>query len=134
MRIATIGSRTLWDSDSQELIKQTLNEYLPHITQLVSGGAKGVDKIGEHWADQNKIPTLIFKPDWSLGRHAGMLRNTTIVENSDLVLAFWDGVSKGTMDSVKKARRLGVDVKLYHITKANDKELFETTSSIKLIK
>ena len=97
-----IGSRTFTDYD---LIKKELDKYV--ISKIVSGGAKGADSLAEKYAHENNIPVEIFKPDWSLGRHAGFLRNKTIVEHSDTLIAFWDGVSKGTLSSIKYGEQYG---------------------------
>jgi hypothetical protein len=102
MKVAVIGGRTFND---YELVKETLTNL--DITLLVSGGAKGADSLGERYANENNITTLIFKPDWERhGRGAGMIRNTDIVKNSDIVVAFWDGSSKGTLDSIRKVEKL----------------------------
>ena len=102
MKIAVIGSRTFADYD---LLEKTLSN-INNISAIVSGGAKGADSLAEKFAKLHSIPTIIFKPDWSLGRHAGFLRNTTIIENCDLLIAFWDNKSKGTLDSINKAKKL----------------------------
>ena len=102
MKVAVIGSRNFND---YELVKETLTKL--DITLLISGGAKGADSLGERYASDNNIRTLIFKPDWKRnGRGAGMIRNTDIVKNSDMVVAFWDNESKGTLDSIRKAENL----------------------------
>jgi hypothetical protein len=102
MKVAVIGSRNF---NNYELVKETLTNL--DITLLISGGAKGADSLGERYATENNISTLIFKPDWKrYGRGAGMIRNTDIVNNSDIVVAFWDGTSKGTLDSIRKVEKL----------------------------
>ena len=103
MKVAVIGSRGF---DDYEMVKNTLT--LLEITLLVSGGAKGADSLGERYAKENNIEILIFKPDWEKhGKAAGMIRNTDIVNNADTIIAFWDGESKGTKDSITKAEKLG---------------------------
>ena len=53
------------------------------------------------------IPLLVFKPDYQkYGRGATLVRNTQIIENAEVVFAFWDGQSRGTKDSIKKAEKL----------------------------
>lgn len=106
MKVAVIGSRGFNDYD---LVKETLKHHT--ITLLVSGGAKGADSLGERYANENNIETLIFKPDWKKhGPAAGPLRNTDIVNNADTIIAFWDGESKGTKDSITKAEKLGKNI------------------------
>ena len=78
---------------------------------VISGGAKGADTYGIQWAQARGIPIKEYKPDERLiriagFRHAAMTRNTDIVNNSDRVVAFWDKKSKGTLDSLKKAKNL----------------------------
>ncbi len=110
IRLAIIGSRNITDKD---FIFEKLNEIFSDKkpTEVVSGGAKGPDTLGVLWAESLGIPTQVFKPDWAkYGRGAGMRRNTTIVENCDHLVAFWDGESKGTQDSIYKAKKLGKNV------------------------
>lgn len=103
--VAIIGSRTFNDYNiiKDEFLKITNNII---VSKIISGGALGADKIGEKIALEFNIPITIFKPDWSLGKHAGFLRNSDIVINSDIIIAFWNGISKGTHDSIKKAKKL----------------------------
>ncbi len=102
MKMAVIGSRTFND---YERMKRILNLY--PITTIISGHANGADTLAERYADERGLKKEIYKPDWDLfGKKAGFLRNTTIIENSDMVVAFWDGSSKGTKDSLDKAQNL----------------------------
>ncbi len=102
MKVGVIGSRTFNDF---EMLKNTLDIILSKkgISLIVSGGAKGADVLSELWATQNNIETLIFKPDWSIGKSAAAIRNQKIVENSDVIVAFWDGISKGTKMTIDMA-------------------------------
>lgn len=103
MKVAVIGSRTFND---YEEVKRTLSAI--NITLLVSGGAKGADTLGEQYAKENNIPTKIFYPDWEKhGKAAGMIRNTDIINEAELVVAFWDQKSNGTKDSLQKAEKAG---------------------------
>lgn len=105
MKVAVIGSRGFGD---YELLKRTLDPF--PISKIISGGARGADKLSETYAKEKGIPTEIYIPDWDLfGKKAGFLRNTTIIENAELVIAFWDSKSKGTRDSIGKANKLKKD-------------------------
>ena len=101
MKIAIIGSR---DFDNYNLVVATMEEFQtthPPTTTIVSGGARGADTLGEKWANNNKIPIKIFLAEWKKhGKAAGLIRNKDIIENSDHVVAFWDGESKGTKHSL----------------------------------
>ncbi len=103
MKVAVIGSRGFNNYDK---VIQTLSKI--KITEIVSGGAIGADKLGERYAVENNIPTKIFLPEWEkYGKSAGFKRNTDIIENAELVVAFWDMESNGTRDSIQKAEKLG---------------------------
>lgn len=102
MKVAVIGSRTF---DDYNRLKRILDLY--PISVIVSGGASGADSLGERYADEKNIKKEIYKPDWDLfGKKAGFMRNTTIIENSNMVVAFWDQKSRGTKDSLDKAHSL----------------------------
>ena len=115
MRVGVIGTRKL---DCRELVYSkldTLHEYY-RIKTIVSGGAIGPDTFGADWATLNGVDSLIFIPDYvKHGKSAPFKRNTDIVENSDVIVAFWDGKSSGTKDSIDKARKRGLIVKIYHV-------------------
>lgn len=107
MKIAVIGSRNFKD---YELMKITLDEVRPQL--IISGGARGADTLAEKYAKENGIPTLIFLADWNrYGKSAGYRRNVDIIANADCVVAFWDGVSKGTKHSIDLAYSAGKEVK-----------------------
>jgi len=109
-KIAIIGSRTFND---YELLVSTMESYKDYISVIVSGGAKGADSLGERWAKENNIETDIYYPDWDkYGKKAGFLRNKQIVENSDGVIAFWDGESKGTQHSFRLCDELEIPIKI----------------------
>ncbi len=114
MNIAIVGGR---DFNDFELLKKTLVNFMggnqTFLNAIVSGGAKGADTLAEKFADDNNIKKIIFKPNFiKYGRAATLKRNTEIVENSDIVFAFWDGKSKGTLDSINKAKKME---KILHI-------------------
>lgn len=110
MKAAIIGSRTF---DDYNLVCETLSEYENQITLMVSGGAKGADKLGEKWAKEKNKEVLIFHPDWDkYGKSAGFRRNKDIIENSDIVFAFWDGQSKGTQSSINLSKKLNKELKI----------------------
>lgn len=111
MRLAIIGSRSF---DDYALMAKELNS-IHKIELIVSGGARGADSLAEKYAREKKIPTTIFKPDWNkYGRAAGMIRNKLIIESSDAVIAFWDGISPGTANSIQRARDAKKHVKIVY--------------------
>ena len=108
MKISVVGSRAF---DDYKLLRETLDEY--DIDLIVSGGATGADSLAERYAKEENINTMIFKPDWKThGKAAGFIRNRDIVVNGNLVVAFWDGVSKGTLSSINIARKMNIETKI----------------------
>ncbi len=90
MQTAVIGSRSFND---YTLLKQTLDKYA--ISAIVSGGARGVDQLGEQYALDKGLPTLILKPDYDKhGKKEQLLRNLDIIDAAEQVIAFWDGESR----------------------------------------
>ncbi len=109
MRVAVIGSRGLTVDD--------LGKYLPdRTTEIVSGGAKGIDTCAREYAASHGIKLTEFLPEYAkYGRGAPLKRNITIIQNSDIVLAFWDGSSHGTKFVIDKCREMGVEVKVIRL-------------------
>lgn len=109
MKVAVIGSRGLSVCD--------LEKYLPKdVTEIVSGGARGVDTSARNYALAHNIKLTEFLPQYSLyGNNAPLFRNIEIIKYSDLVLAFWDGTSHGTKFTIENCRRMGVPVKVFMV-------------------
>ena len=96
----------------------TLKTGIPEpFTEIVSGGAKGADSIAAMYADERHIKLTIFRPLWNgpngYNPRAAFERNELIVKRANLVLAFWDGYSGGTRDSINKACKWGIPVLVY---------------------
>ena len=107
MRVAVIGSRGLEVHD--------LENYLPEgTTCIVSGGARGVDACAHRYAVENGVDYVEYLPDYArYGRRAPLLRNEQIVKNADVVLAFWDGRSRGTAYTIKYAQKLHKETHIF---------------------
>lgn len=81
-----------------------LSDY--QITEVVSGCARGVDSLGETWADSAGIPVRQFPANWEkFGRAAGGFRNSEMADYADAAVILWDGESPGTLDMIDKMRR-----------------------------
>lgn len=90
-------------------MKRSILRYFAEepIEEVISGGAAGADSIGATIARRNGIRVTEYLPDWErYGKRAGFVRNELIIRNADAVLAFWDGQSKGTANSLSIAKRL----------------------------
>ena len=110
MKIAIIGSRNITSLD--------LSEYVPeNVTEIVSGGAKGVDTLAKEYALKQKLKLTEFLPEYSkYGKAAPLKRNITIIEHADLVLAFWDGKSKGTKFVIDECAKRSIPVEVHIVS------------------
>lgn len=119
-RVGIVGSRSFND---KELMYNYLNSKKQYISMVVSGNAEGADKMGQQWALENELDTLIIPPKWKEhGKGAAFRRNKQIVENSDYIIAFHDGVSKGTLNTLEWAKKLDKKIKIIKFTPiTNDK-------------
>lgn len=113
MKVAVVGSRGLCVAD--------LGKYLPEgTTEIVSGGARGVDTSARAYALSHGIKLTEFLPEYDkYGRSAPLKRNITIIKHADLVLAFWDGSSRGTKFVIDNCKQMGVPVKVFVPTAHN---------------
>lgn len=81
------------------------------VSEVVSGGARGVDAAGEVWAKGYRIPVRRFPANWKThGGAAGPIRNGEMAAYADAVIAIWDGQSRGTADMVRQAEQAGLKV------------------------
>lgn len=106
MKIAIVGSRMLQIT--------SLRDYLPQdADEIISGGAKGIDRCAAEYAKQNGICLTEILPDYNrYGRAAPIRRNERIVEAADSVIAFWDGKSKGTKYVIEYCKKNGVPIRV----------------------
>lgn len=109
MKIAIIGSRECQNID--------LSAFVPkETTQIISGGAKGVDTIAANYAKAHGIELVEFLPNYAqYGRGATFIRNRQIIDNAEYILAFWNGKSKGTKYSIDYARKKNKLIRIIYI-------------------
>jgi len=112
-KLAIIGSRTFNDYSILKLfVLKSVN--LNKFDTIVSGGAKGADTLAEKFAEEFNLDMEVYLPDWNQnGKIAGFLRNQTIIDNADAVIAFVVNKSKGTLDSIIKAKKKGIPVYIW---------------------
>ncbi|MBQ7325551.1 MAG: DUF2493 domain-containing protein [Clostridia bacterium] len=110
MKLAIVGSRSLKIAN--------IGDYLPSgVTEIVSGGAKGVDAAAADYARKHQIPLTVFLPDYPRYQKAApLMRNRQIAEYADEALVFWDGVSRGTKYTMDQFQKLGKAVHLIRIS------------------
>lgn len=128
MRVAIVGSRgpkmpaaydfigPLTQEQAEHAARlEAVRRYvlsLPDDTTVVTGGAVGVDQAAMQ-AAKERTPRLrleVYYPDWQQGRGAGLVRNRRIVHNSERLVAWWDGTSRGTKFTIDFAASLGREV------------------------
>ena len=109
MKVAIVGSRGIIIDD--------LEKYLPeNTTEIVSGGAKGVDTCAKEYALKNNIKLTEFLPEYNRYKNGAPLkRNEKIVEYADFVLVFWDGKSKGTKFVMDYCKDLGKNIEVIYM-------------------
>lgn len=110
MKVAVIGSRGI--------VNVNIGEYIPkETTEIVSGGARGVDTFAREYALSHGLKLTEFLPDYDkFGRSAPLKRNIQIIEYADLVLAFWDGKSRGTKFVIDNCKKIGKRCEVHIIT------------------
>ena len=109
MKLAIVGSRTFNDFDLLVKWIRPFKRYATTPIEIMSGGAPGADSLAKKYA---KSPSLFnttyteYPAEWNkYGKSAGFIRNQIIIDNCDMVLAFWDGQSRGTADTIEKAKK-----------------------------
>lgn len=114
MRVIISGSREIEDFDFvKSVLDRHLGPYVDGSLVVLTGAARGVDTLAERWCEYNLVTYERWRADWEKnGKAAGPLRNSEMVTKgrADLLVAIWDGLSKGTKDAITKARRHGLKV------------------------
>ena len=108
MRVIIAGSRHCND---YSLLLETIKESGFSITEVVSGHARGVDTMGEHYAETHGIPLKVFPAQWDVyGLAAGPKRNRQMADYAQALIAVMYPGSRGTMNMVETAKKLGLRV------------------------
>jgi hypothetical protein len=110
MRVIIAGSRSFND---YETLKDQCNTILSQTEDImiVSGTANGADKLGERFALEKGYPVKRFPADWTQhGKSAGYIRNEEMAKYSDMLIAFWDGESKGTQHMINLAKKYNLQI------------------------
>lgn len=113
MNVIVCGSRSI---TSYDIVASIIEMSGFTIDCIISGTAKGVDRLAETWAQENLIPVKRFPADWNkYGKKAGILRNTEMInyvqKNGGAVICIWDGKSRGTRHMINACKTL--DLKCY---------------------
>jgi hypothetical protein len=122
MKVIIAGSRSISDI---KLVELAIFHADFEITEVVSGGAGGVDRLGENWAYRNKIHIQQFIPKWKkiinnktvVDKTAGFARNREMGDYADALIAVWDNYSSGTAQMIEYMNRLKKPVCIYNVKK-----------------
>lgn len=111
MKTIIAGSRNIEDYG---LIREAMSRIDWGVSEIVSGGARGVDALGEKWAEENHVKIRVFPAEWKLyGKAAGPIRNAQMAKYADALVALWDGKSPGTSNMISEAKELGLKVVVF---------------------
>lgn len=114
IKVIIAGTR---DFNDYAFLKKNLDYFLQGINpnneeiEIVSGNARGADKLGERYAKEHNLPVKLFPANWDkYGKRAGYLRNQEMANYSDVLIAFWDEKSKGTKHMIDIAKKQDLTV------------------------
>lgn len=115
MKIVIAGSRTITDINILIKVLKLCNYKITQQDEIVSGGAKGVDTLGELYAKKFKIKVTVFKPNWSkYGKSAGVIRNYEMAKYCDKAIVIHNG-SKGSLNMIGNLIKFNKDFFEYKI-------------------
>ena len=113
MRVAIVGSRNI-QYNEKYWYKKICEKIPRNCTEIVSGGAEGIDTLARRYAREHGLLYKEFPPDYKrYGKSAAFMRNARIAEYAHIALAFWDGKSRGTADTVMRFYRSNKPVRIY---------------------
>lgn len=114
-RVIIAGGR---DMANYALVEREADKLLANMVArgeeivIVSGNARGADKLGEQYAEARGYECRTYPADWSIGKSAGYKRNQLMAENADALIAFYDGKSKGTGHMINIAKTKGLPTRI----------------------
>ena len=112
-RVIIAGSRKF---DNYELLREKCDKIIPEEAEIISGGCRGADFLGERYALERGYPLVVFPADWKkFGNRAGPLRNGQMAAyakkaDKGILIAFPIGESRGTRNMINQAKEHGLDV------------------------
>ena len=117
MKVIIAGSRSITDYDA---VKKAIEDsgWKDAISLVISGGARGVDTLGERWATEEGIVFERFLPEYTMyyGKSAPITRNRKMAERADALILVWDGKSRGSKNMLETAEELGLSIHLVEVT------------------
>jgi hypothetical protein len=112
MRVIIAGSRDFNDYNSLERKMNVILKNQDDVT-IISGTARGADKLGERYAEENHHKLVKYPALWDLyGKKAGYMRNEEMARSSDAAVVFWDGKSKGTKHMIDISKKFKLKLRV----------------------
>jgi hypothetical protein len=127
MKVIIAGGR---DFDDLEQMEDDMWQLFGHVDygysqaanfdlEFLGGGAKGADALGKRWAKEEDMKYTEFPADWAqFGKQAGPLRNIQMAIAADVLVAFWDGESRGTEHMIEAAMDHNLEIHVYRYNNA----------------
>lgn len=113
-KVIVAGSR---DINNYNIIRDKLDKCLKNVKgdiEIVSGGARGVDLLGERYAKERGYAVKQFLADWDKnGKSAGYIRNWEMAKYADACVCFWDEKSRGTKHMIDLAKKEDLDLRVF---------------------
>lgn len=111
IKLVVAGSREIRDREVVEEAMGRAEIAFGPVSEIVHGGARGVDSLADSIARDWDVEVTLFEPEWDeYGKAAGPLRNSEMAQYGDALVAVWDGESTGTKSMIQKAMAFGLDV------------------------
>lgn len=117
MKVIIAGSRDITNLHALQNVIDLVQHDIPgYIEEVVSGTARGVDRLGEQWAERYGVSVKRFPADWGrYGKSAGYRRNSQMAAYADAAIILWDGKSRGTQHMVTEAMKAGLRLYVFTI-------------------
>lgn len=112
MKVIIAGGR---DFNDYDLLCRKTDKILSRQAEIeiVSGAARGADKLGERYAQERGYGIIRYIPDWNFfGKSAGYIRNVEMADNADGLILFWNGKSKGSQHMLKIGKDKGLKIRI----------------------
>ena len=82
---------------------------------LICGMARGADLTAYKLFSEAGLPVEKYPANWDqYGKQAGYIRNTQMANVADMLIAFWDGESRGTAHMIHTARARNLKVLVFN--------------------
>lgn len=114
MKLVVAGSRHLtghYDTVVRAILDAIRELETREISEIITGGATGIDEHGKRFAERFDIAHNEFLADWDkFGKRGGPIRNSQMASRGDALVLVWDGKSPGSASMKKEAEKAGIPI------------------------